>query len=336
MVTDVAGFRVGHWTDAEAGTGCTVIVAPPDAVAAVDVRGGGPATRETELLAPAASVQHATALVFSGGSAFGLDAASGVMRWCEEQGLGYRAGPYIVPIVPAASIFDLGVTGSARRPGAGEGYAACVAAAPGPHAVGSVGAGTGATVGKLRGNAGWCKGGIGAATRRLHDGVTVAALAVVNAWGDVLDERGEPLAGVVVPPAGFVGAANRVLELPPEHPRLAAAQLESTTLACIATDARLTKPEAAQVARMASAGLTRAVSPVNTPFDGDAVFCLAAGARPASVLAVGVAAAEALAAAVRDGVRQASPVRGVPTAAQRRLGAAVRHHRDEAATGEGA
>jgi L-aminopeptidase/D-esterase-like protein len=334
VVTAVEGFRVGHWTDAEAGTGCTVILAPPDTVGAVDVRGGGPATRETELLAPHASVQHVTALLFAGGSAYGLDAAGGVMRWCEEQGLGYRAGPHLVPIVPAASIFDLGVTGSARRPGADEGYAACAAASAAPHAVGSVGAGTGATVGKLRAQAGWCKGGVGAGMRRLHDGATVAALAVVNAWGDILDERGGVLAGAALPTGGFSPASERVLELPPEHPRLAP-QLESTTIACIATDARLTKAEAQHVARMASAGLCRAVSPVNTPFDGDAVFCLAAGRRPASPIAVGVAAAEALAAAVRDAVRQATPIRGVPTAAQRRLGAAPRHHGEDATEGEG-
>ena len=335
MVTAVEGFRVGHWTDAEAGTGCTVILAPPETVAAVDVRGGGPATRETELLAPHASVQHVTAVLFSGGSAYGLDAAAGVMRWCEERELGYRAGPFVVPIVPAASIFDLGVTGSARKPGAEEGHAACEAAAAGPHARGSVGAGTGATVGKLRAREGWCKGGVGAGLRRLHDGATVAALAVVNAWGDILDERGEVLAGAALATGGFAPASERVLEMPPEHPRLAA-QLESTTLACIATDARLTTAAAAHVARMASAGLCRAVSPVNTPFDGDVVFCLAAGPRPASPIAVGVAAAEALAAAVRDAVRQATSVRGVPTAAQRRLGAAVRHHGEADETeGEG-
>ena len=317
VLTAVEGFRVGHWTDAAAGTGCTVIVPPPETVAAVDVRGGGPGARETDLLAPLASVQHATALLFTGGSAFGLDAAGGVMRWCEEEGLGYDVGPVRVPIVPAAVIFDLGVTENARRPGAEEGYAACVAASGGPHALGSVGAGTGATVGKLRAKAGWCKGGVGTAVRRLHDGATVAVLVVANAWGDVLDERGEVLAGAADPEGGFLGAAARVLELPPEHPRLAAP--EATTLACVATDARFTRVEAGQVARMAQAGLCRAVSPVNTPFDGDAVFCLATGARPASVLAVGVAAADALAAAVRDGVRRATAVRGVPTAAQRRM-----------------
>lgn len=317
MLTAVPGIRVGHWTDAEAGTGCTVVIPPAGTVAAVDVRGGGPGARETDLLGPLASVQHATALLFAGGSAFGLDAAGGVVRWCEEQGLGYRAGEALVPIVPAAVIFDLGITANARRPGADDGYAACVAAREGPHAVGSVGAGTGATVGKLRGQDGWCKGGLGAAVRRLLDGTTVAALAVVNAWGDVLDERGAVLAGAHAPGRGFVGAAQRVLEAPPEHPRLSAGGAEATTLVCVATDARLGKAEAAGVARMSHAGLCRSISPVNTPFDGDAVFCLATGARAAPLLGVGVAGAEAATAAVRDAVRRATSLRGVPTAAER-------------------
>ena len=155
MVSGIEGVRVGHWTDAAAGTGCTVILPPPGTVGAVEVRGGGPATRETELLAPLSSVHDLTALLFTGGSAFGLDAASGVVRWCEDHGLGHETGIARVPIVPAAAIYDLGITANARRPGPDDGYAACEAAAPGPHAVGSVGAGTGATVGKLRGQAGW-------------------------------------------------------------------------------------------------------------------------------------------------------------------------------------
>ena len=315
MVSDVAGLRVGHWTDLAAGTGCTVILPPPGTVGAVEVRGGGPATRDTELLAPLASVGEVTALVFSGGSAFGLDAAAGVMRWSEERGLGHDTGLGRVPIVPAACIFDLGITGNARRPGPDDGYAACEAAREGPHAVGSVGAGTGATVGKLRAREGWCKGGLGAGGRRLHDGTVVGALAVVNAWGDVLDARGEVIAGAVAEDGRFAHASERVIDSPPTHPRLAAP--EHTTLVCVATDARLARSEAAIVARMAHAGMARAVSPVHTPIDGDAVFCLASGARPASVFAVGVAAAEAAADAIRDAVRSATSVRGVLTGAQR-------------------
>jgi L-aminopeptidase/D-esterase-like protein len=320
VVTDVPGVRVGHWTDAEAGTGCTVIMPPPGTVGGVEVRGGGPATRDVDLLGPLASVAEVTALLFSGGSAFGLDAAGGVMRWCEERGLGHDTVVARVPIVPTACVFDLGVTGNARRPGPDEGYAACQAASDAPHAVGSVGAGTGATCGKLRARDGWCKGGLGAGGRRLHDGTIVAALAVVNAWGDVLDEAGAVLAGAFDPREGFLGATRRVVELPPEHPRLAAPG--STTLACVVTDARLHKADCSIVARMAQAGVARAVSPAHTPFDGDAVFCLATGARPASVFACGVAAAEAVADAVRDAVRSATALRGVPTAADRRAGPA--------------
>ncbi len=316
MVSTIAGVRVGHWTDARAGTGCTVILPPPGTVGAIEVRGGGPATRETDLLGPLSSVSDITALLLTGGSAFGLDAASGVVRWCEEHGIGHETGIARVPIVSAAAIFDLGFTGNARRPGPDEGYAACTAAAAGPHAVGSVGAGTGATVGKLRGQAGWCKGGLGAASRTLYDGVGVAAIAVVNAWGDVLDERGEILAGAFDPECGFLVASARVIDSPPQHPRLAAPT--NTTLVCVVTDGRLTKTEATMVARMSHAGMARAVSPVHTPIDGDAAFCLATGARPASVFACGVAAAEVAAEAIRDAVRRATPLRGVVTGAERR------------------
>ncbi len=315
MVSEVEGVRVGHWTDRDAGTGCTVILPPPGTVGAIDVRGGGPATRDVDVLAPLATVTGPTAVLLSGGSAFGLDAASGVVRWCEQNGLGHATGYADVPIVSTACIFDLGITGNARRPGPEEGYAACVAARHGPHEVGSVGAGTGATCGKLRAREGWCKGGLGAASRTLYDGVTVAAVAVVNAWGDVLDERGEVLAGAFLPGTGFVGAAGRVVDEPPVHPRLMAG--EHTTLVCVVTDARLTKAEAAIAARASHAGMARAVSPVHTMFDGDAAICLATGARAGSPFAVGVAAAEVTAAAIRDAVRSAVSVRGVPTGAER-------------------
>jgi L-aminopeptidase/D-esterase-like protein len=315
VVTDVPGVRVGHWTDAGAGTGCTVIMPPPGTVGAVEVRGGGPATRDVDLLAPLASVAEVTALLFSGGSAFGLDAASGVMRWCEERGLGHDTVAARVPIVPTACVFDLGITGNGRRPGPDDGYAACEALSDEPHAVGSVGAGTGATCGKLRARDGWCKGGLGAGGRRLHDGTIVAALAVVNAWGDVIDRDGSVIAGAVGEDGRFMRAWERVIDRPPFHPRLAAA--EHTTLVCVVTDARLARAEAATVARMAHAGMARAVSPVHTPIDGDAAFCLATGARPASAFAVGVAAAEAVSDAIRDAVRSARAVRGVPTGADR-------------------
>ena len=319
MLTAVEGIRVGHWTDLDAGTGCTVIIPPPGTVAGAESRGGGPASRELELLSATASVQTITALAFSGGSAFGLDTATGVMRWCEERGLGHDTVAARIPVVPAACIYDIGFTGNARRPGAAEGYAAAQAASEGPHALGTVGAGTGATVGKLRAQAGWCKGGLGAAAVRTHDGVTVAALAVVNAWGDVIAADGSVLAGVVDEEGRFARAARRVITHPPEHPRLAAPS--NTTLVCVATDARLTKAEAVQVARMAQAGMARAVNPVHTPFDGDVTVCLATGRRPMSVFACGVAAAEVAAEAIRSGVERATTLRGVPTGAERRTAA---------------
>jgi L-aminopeptidase/D-esterase-like protein len=314
-LTDVPGLRVGHWTDADAGTGCTVIVPPPDTIGAVDVRGGGPSTRELELLGPLAGDREVTALLLTGGSAFGLAAADGVMRWCEEQGLGIDAGAARVPIVPAAVIYDLGITGNARRPGAEDGYAACQAASSDPHAVGSVGAGTGATVGKVLGRRGWCKGGVGAASASLLDGATVSVLVVVNAFGDVFDERGEVLAGAWDPERGFVRAPSYVLTAPPEHPRLTA--VENTTLVCVATNARLTKAEAGQVARQAQTGVARAIAPVHTPLDGDVAFCLATGTHDSSAFICGVVAAELVSAAIRDAVRSATPVRDVPTGLQR-------------------
>jgi L-aminopeptidase/D-esterase-like protein len=320
VLTAVDGVRVGHWTDAEAGTGCTVVIPPLGTVGGVDVRGGGPGSRETDLLRPLAGVGEVTALLLTGGSAFGLAAASGVVDWCEEAGLGLDVGVARVPIVPAAVVFDLGISGNDRRPGAAEGRMACQAAREGDHEVGSVGAGTGATVGKILGAEGWCKGGLGAAAATLHDGTTVAALAVVNAFGDVLDERGEIIAGAFDAGSGFVGSARWAMANSPVHPRLGAGQ--HTTLACVVTDAALDKVDANRVARMGQAGLCRAVSPANTPLDGDIVFCLATGHAPANAAVVGMAAAEVVAEAIRDGVRRATSVRGVPTADQRRASGA--------------
>lgn len=315
MIGHIEGFRVGHWTDAEAGTGCTAIVPPEGVVASVEVGGGGTSARETDLLSSSSSVRTLSALMFVGGSAFGLDAASGAVRWCEERRLGRDTGAAVVPLVSAAVIYDLGISGGARRPGPQEGYAACAAAEPGSHAVGSVGAGTGATVGKLFGQAGWCKGGLGAASATTHDGATVAALAVANCWGDVLDADGSVIAGAWRDEA-FVGAARRSWSDPPEHPRLAG-EGQNTTLLCVATDAALSPAEADRVARMAHTGLARAVHPVNTPIDGDAVFCLASGRIPAAPFAVASASAWVAAEAVRDAVRSATSVRGVPTARER-------------------
>jgi L-aminopeptidase/D-esterase-like protein len=313
MLTDVPGIRVGHWTDADAGTGCTAIILPPGTCGGVDVRGGGPASRETDLLRPEATVPIVSAIVLSGGSAFGLDAATGVMHWCEEQGLGVDTGIAVVPIVPAACLFDLGITGNARRPGAPEGRLAAEAATDGPHAVGSVGAGTGATVGKCHGREHWCKGGLGSASVRLENGATVAALAAVNAFGDVLGEDGEVIAGAWEDGRGFVDARIEMLDGAARHARLQ--DMSNTTLCVVATDARLDKPGCTHLARQAHAGLARAIAPYGTALDGDIAFAVSTGQIDANPVVVGNAVAEMATRAVRDAVRQAMSVRGVPTAA---------------------
>ena len=274
----VPGVRVGHVTDRDAGTGCTVMIPPPR-------------TRELELLHPLAGEREVTALLFTGGSAFGLSAAAGVSEWCEEHGLGLEAGGARVPIVPAAVIYDIGLTDNRHRPGSAEGRAACEHATEGDVATGSVGAGTGATVGKVLGQRGWCKGGLGYATTTLNDGTRLAALAVVNAFGDVVAEDGTVLAGAWSDEENrFVGTSVWAAANPPVHQRLAAP--EHTTLACLMTDARLTKVEAGQVARAASAGVCQAVRPAATGIDGDVTFCLATGRRPALAPVVGLVAAD--------------------------------------------
>lgn len=316
MLTDVPGIRVGHWTDAAAGTGCTAVILPPGTCGGVDVRGGGPASRETDLLRPEAAVPVVSAIVLSGGSAFGLDTATGVMAWCEEQGLGVDTGIAVVPIVPAAAVFDLGITGNLRRPGAAEGRLAAEAATGGPYAVGSAGAGTGATVGKCHGRDHWCKGGLGSASIRLQGGATVAALAVVNAFGDVLDEQGKVLAGAWEEGRGFVDSRRELLDGSARHARLQ--DMANTTLCVVATDAALPKPACTHLARQAHAGLARAIAPYGTTIDGDIAFAVSTGTTPANDIVVGNAVAEMAAAAVRDAVRSATSIRGVPTAAELR------------------
>ena len=299
------GFAVGHWT-AEA-TGCTVVLPPAGARAGVDVRGGGPGTRETEIIGPLANPEEATAVLFTGGSAYGLSAADGVMRWCEERGRGYATPAGLVPLVPAAVIYDLTVGDEARRPGAEEGYAACEAAAGGVPERGRVGAARGAAIGKVRGREHASPGGVGYAAEVLATGETVAALAVVNATGDVIAADGSVIAG----PRGEGGELLRSVDLlasaegPPPQPE---PEREGTTLVCVITDAGLDKPSTAKVARMASAGVARAVDPVFTPFDGDVVFCLASGEpdpSPWLTMRVGAAAATVVAEAIRDGARAA-------------------------------
>ena len=309
-ITDVAGLSVGHCTDTRRPTGCTVILTPEGAVAGVDVRGAAPGTRETELLSPLNAVEHVHALLLSGGSAFGLDAAGGVMRWLDERGFGVQVGPARVPIVPAAILFDLWIGDASIRPDAASGYAACEAASRAPVAEGNVGAGTGAAVGKLFGIDRAMRGGIGSASVTVG-GITVGALVAVNAIGDVID----PATGRVVAGArtadgtALFGTMQALLrgEVPASlQPGVA------TTIGVVATDAVLTKAQANKMAQMAHDGLARSINPVHTMTDGDTLFALATGAsgRSASLTLIGALGAEVMATAVLRAVRAATRLHG--------------------------
>lgn len=313
-LTAVPGFRVGHVTDVDAITGCTAILCPPNTVGGVDVRGGAPGTRETDLLDPMKSVSEVTAIMLSGGSAYGLATADGAMRWLSERGLGYksrRAG-IIVPIVPAAILFDLAIGQSDVRPDAAMGYAACEAAANEPVAEGSVGAGTGAVVCALRGLDYASKGGIGSAAVDLGGGLIVAALVAVNAVGEILNEDGTILAGLRDDGDGFVPmleALRDVWTTPLSAPLVD--EHENTVIGVVATNAQLVKTQVNKVAQMAHDGLARAVRPAHTPFDGDTIFALASGEIPADVTVIGAYAAEMVAQAIRRAVRAAVSLGGV-------------------------
>jgi L-aminopeptidase/D-esterase-like protein len=309
-----AGFEAGHWTDTEAATGCTVVLAPPEgAVASVDVRGGGPGTREIDLLNPIANASRIHAVLMTGGSAFGLAAADGVVDWLERNGRGYDTPGGLVPLVPAAVVYDLVTGDPARRPGPPEGFAACEAATDDP-ALGSVGAGTGAAVGKLRGREFAVKSGVGMAKQHLPQGGKLTALAVVNAVGDVIAEDGAVLAGTRGEDGSYIGSTRLIRTRPIEPPSFTRGEpLENTTLVCLMTDAELTKTECAVVAKMAQAGMARAVDPVHSQFDGDVVFALASGtAAPVEPFVVGVIAAALTAEAIRDACRQATSLHGIP------------------------
>jgi L-aminopeptidase/D-esterase-like protein len=310
-----SGFEVGHWTDTEGATGCTVVLTPPGgAVAGADVRGGGTGTRELALLDPIANAQAVHAVLLTGGSAFGLAAADGVVRWLEENGRGYETPGGVVPLVPAAVVYDL-VSGDPRaRPGAEQGYAACEAAGA-ELELGSVGAGTGAAVGKLFGRESAVKSGVGFAAQDLPQGPRLAVLAVVNAFGDVLAEDGSVLAGPRSEDGSFARTSQvlreQVIE-PPSYRREASPG--NTTLVCLMTDAELSKVGCGIVAKMAHAGMARAVDPVHSAVDGDVVFTLASSrAQAVEPLLVGVAAAGLTSEAIRDGCRQASSVAGIPS-----------------------
>ncbi len=309
QITDVAGVKVGHATDAKAATGCTVILCERGAVGGVDVRGAAPGTRETDLLRPMNLVERAHAVLLTGGSAFGLAAADGVMRYLEERGIGHDTAVAKVPIVAAAVVFDLMVGSPTVRPTMETGYAAARAAAAGAVEEGSVGAGTGATVGKLMGPGSAMKGGVGTWAVSLPGGGVVGALVVVNAFGDILDDRtGTILAGARDPQTGRFLNMTQALLGGRHAPGFAA----NTTLGVIATNVELTKEQANKLAQLGHDGLARVVSPVHTMLDGDTIFALSTGAAKADFIAVGVAAVEAVAEAVMRAVRLARGVGGIP------------------------
>ncbi len=316
-ITDVQGIRVGHYTDQEGITGCTVVLCQEGAVGGVDVRGSAPGTRETDLLRPLNLVQKAHAVLLTGGSAYGLDAAGGVMRWLEERGVGFDVGVGVVPIVPAAVLFDLLIGDPKARPNADAGYQACLAATDGPVAEGNVGAGTGAMVGKLFGPKLATKSGLGTASVKIGKGIVVAAIAAVNAFGDVVDPNtGAIIAGTRKPIVGGFADTTRRLQGDLGQTILSIA---NTTLAVVATNGYLTKEGANKVAQMAHDGLARSIRPVHTMFDGDTVFALATGKRPkrgdgANPSVVGTAAADVLARAVVRAVQQAQSLGSVPAA----------------------
>ncbi len=323
-LTDIPGIKVGHASDYEALTGCTAILCEGGAVAGVDIRGSATGTEEFDLMSPLHLTERLHAVVLAGGSAFGLEAASGVRRYLEQKGVGYETGAARVPLVVAAILYDLAIGKPNVRPTREMGEAAAAAATSGPVVEGCVGAGTGATVGKLFGMSRAMKSGLGSATVWLEGalaGVRVAALAAVNALGDVIDpETGRIIAGArrSAESLDFAGTAAEMKRGARGGPRR-----ENTTLAVIATDARLTKVQAAKLAQMASAGMARAVSPVFTTVDGDVVIALAAGERQADLNALGVAAAEALSQAIVRAVRLSESLGGLPGLKDLKTGAGV-------------
>lgn len=323
-ITDIAGITVGHAHDLEALTGVSVILCQAGAVAGMDQRGGAPGTRETDALKPIHLVQKAHAIVLAGGSAFGLDAASGVVRYLEERGVGFDVRVAKVPIVPAAILFDLGLGRSDIRPDAAMGYAACQNASPERPAEGNVGAGAGATVGKIFGVGQATKAGIGTASVDLGGGVIVGALMAVNAFGDIIEPTtGKIIAGARKPelpllPKPSPGAPHFADTLEAAKGLIGKTALrfardgESTVIGVVATNAQLGKEDITKVAQMAHDGLARTVRPAHTMYDGDTIFALSLGKKTADVNIVGAWAAEVVAHAILRAVLCAEPAGGLP------------------------
>ncbi len=308
-IVDVPGVKVGQAQDEAALTGCTVLVMENGAVCGVDVRGSAPGTRETDLLHPTHLVEQVHAICLSGGSAYGLDAASGVMRWLEERCIGFDVGVGVVPIVPAAVLFDLSVGSAKVRPDQQMGYRAAQQASTHPVKQGNVGAGTGATVGKLAGMRHAMKGGLGSASRRLPNGLVVGAIVAVNAVGEVRDPAtGRVLAGV----RDEHGQIRDILSLMIEQGSLPVRPGTNTTIAVVASNANFTKAQANKVAQMAHNGLARTIFPIHTMHDGDTIFAAATGGVDASVDLVGTLSAEVLAEAVVNAILAAETAGGIP------------------------
>jgi L-aminopeptidase/D-esterase-like protein len=324
-ITDVHGIEVGHAQNEEALTGCTVILCRKGAVAGVDVRGGAPGTRETDLLDPVNLVEKVHAIVLAGGSAYGLDAASGVMRYLEEQKIGFNTGAAKVPIVPAAILYDLNLGRADVRPDSAMGASAAAAArgftASTPPSEGNVGAGTGASVGKMFGAALAMKSGLGTASVEIGGGVIVGAIVAVNAWGDVIDPKsGEIIAGLRSGKIGplRIGGKDQFADTLAMMKKmigrgvLGLASRSNTVIGVVATNAKLTKAQATKVARMAQDGLARTVRPAHTMLDGDVIFALSTGTKKADVSTVGAFAAEAISEAIIRAVKAAKSAGGLP------------------------
>lgn len=322
-IVDVPGIQIGHESNISALTGCTVVLCPDGAVGGVDQRGGAPGTRETDLLRPMHMVENVHAILLAGGSAYGLDAASGVMQYLEEKGMGFNTGVAHVPIVPAAILFDLGIGDPNIRPDAAMGYRASQKASSVPPAEGNVGAGSGCTIGKILGPGQAMKSGIGTASMGIGGGIIVAAIVAVNAFGDIVNPKNqEIIAGARATKVGPVNLGKEgyfadtltVMRSLIGRTALGFASRTNTVIGVVATNAKLDKNETNKVAQMAHNGFARTIRPAHTMFDGDTIFALATGKKKADVNIVGAFAIEVMAEAVLRGVRAAKSVAGLPAA----------------------
>ncbi len=320
-ITDITGIKVGHAHDEEALTGCTVLLCPPGTIGGIDKRGGGPSSRQTDQLDLIRISNEVHAVLLGGGSAFGLAASTGVMRYLEERGIGFAFGGNTIPIVPAIILFDLGIGRSDVRPDADMGYQACLNASEAPPAQGNVGAGTGASVGKMLGPVAAMKCGLGTASIEIGGGIKVGAIVAVNAGGDVLDQdTGQIIAGARIVEedeegnlitTGFADSREILKSMAQAGPQPAGAP-ENTVIGVVATNAKLSKQGVTKIAQMAQDGLARSIRPAHTMFDGDTIIGLATGEVPADMSLVGTFAAEVFACAVARAARVATGAGGLP------------------------